>query len=232
MISAMYTEFCVTLTFEQGHSLIHNMPAPYGEHLCQVISKFPNKWQIKSLDKIGRTYRWKQRHRTVIVTTKYSYCKWARQKSPNEWWIYSAYKLYYAHIKPLTSKCDPDLLSWGHESQGHHGEHLWPVISKCPNKWQIYSPDKLYYAHIKPLTSKCDPDLWTGDMSLKDTMVSICGQLFQNAPINDKFTVRTSCIMPILNLWRLSVTLTFELGTWVSRTPWWAFVASYFKMPQ
>ena len=72
--------------------------------------------------------------------------------NPNEWWIYSLDKLYYAHIKPLTLKCDLDL--WARDMGlvrnmlSPHGEHLCQVSSKSVNKWWIYSPDKMGWTGI------------------------------------------------------------------------------------
>ena len=61
---------------------------------------------------------------------------------------------------------------------------------------------------------------WVWHLTCRLHMVNICINLFQNPPMNDEFTVRTSCIMPILNLWPQSVTLIliYELGTWVLHT--------------
>ena len=56
---------------------------------------------------------------------------------------------------------------------------------------------------------------WILCMTCRLLMRNICAKLFQNSPINDEFTVQTSCIMPTLNLWHRSVTLTYKLRSWV-----------------
>ena len=92
------------------------------------------------------------------------------------------------------------------------------LFQNPPIKWWIYSMDKLYlwtYLNLWPL----GVTFGVRDMGLVHDhplhMVNICAKLFQNPPMNDEFTVQTSCIMPILNIWPWSVTLTYELGIWV-----------------
>ena len=96
-----------------------------------------------------------------------------------------------------------------------HGEYLFQVISKYPYVWPCFSLDMKCWCLILTNDLKCDLDIWPTGMVLVSShclpKVDMYAKLFLNTPMHDKVS---------LDIWptTLSVTLTFDLQTWLLHT--------------
>ena len=129
-----------------------------------------------------------------------------------------------AHFWPLTSKCDLDLwhrvMGLIRDTPTHDTEQFDKVLWRYNNYLSSYGPDKPKNAHFWPLTSKCDLDLWHRVMSLITIHAyswhwTIWQSFMKIQQLLIKLWPGQAKKCPFLDIWPLSVTLTFDIGPWV-----------------
>ena len=153
----------MTLTFELGTRVLH---MTHRLHMVNISAKLFQNLRINDDITVRTSYIMSIFDLWARVTGlahdkptphEEHFCQ-VNTKSSNEWWIYSPDKLYYSHIKPLTSKCDLEL--WARD-MGLARDILHVVnicdSSKSLNKWWIHSLDKIRRMDAQTYTK---PPLW------------------------------------------------------------------------